>query len=74
MIPLSNKSVFEQPSRTKCVRKPRFDCTNYCSASLLVADNLAASVENVRFDGQNAAFYICLDLGFEPHRNISKPW
>ena len=26
MIWLSNKSVFEQPSRTNCVRKPRFDC------------------------------------------------
>ena len=27
MIRLLNKSVFEQPSRTNCVRKPRFDCT-----------------------------------------------
>ena len=26
MIRFSNKSVFEQPSRTNCVRQPRFDC------------------------------------------------
>ena len=26
MIRFSNKSVFEQPSRTNCVQQPRFDC------------------------------------------------
>ena len=26
MIRFSNNSVFEQLSRTNCVRKPRFDC------------------------------------------------
>ena len=29
MIRLSNKSAFEQPSRTNCVRKLRFDCIEF---------------------------------------------
>ena len=28
MIRFSKNSVFEQLSRTNCIRKPRFDCTN----------------------------------------------